>query len=236
MMPVWGIRVGSQQFFSGCQCQLLHLPSQIGTIYFIIPNVFILEKGLLLLYTNNVNFTANCSHIIHNSFCYSLPSVSLTLKEKERIIDCVVTNEIQCISIKHESMIKQNWCRNYIKDQRLPQKSSKNQPLASKCMKYIFMTNLLSVTCISIRLHGFWTFQIHLAFIFTILLYILKILKLINEGKDIFINIFMQFCLTSISIIISPLTITIASNFPSRINTKENKTFCSFKTIHIKMF
>lgn len=32
--------------------------------------------------------------------------------------------------------------------------------------------------------------QIHLAFIFTILLNILKILKLINEGKEIFINIF----------------------------------------------
>ena len=55
--------------------QFHQLPSQTGTIYFIILNVLILKKMLLLLYRNEVNSTANCTRIIYGHvaiFCVTV--------------------------------------------------------------------------------------------------------------------------------------------------------------------
>ena len=48
--------------FEGCQFQLL--PSQTGTIYFVILNVLILKKTSLLLDRNNVNSKTNRTRMI----------------------------------------------------------------------------------------------------------------------------------------------------------------------------
>ena len=77
--------------FEGCQFQ--QLPSQTGTIYFIILNVLILKKILLLLYKNDVNSTANRTRIIYAHVtirCVTLcQACCLRWGLIERIANCV---------------------------------------------------------------------------------------------------------------------------------------------------